>query len=186
MVRRAGSDWRDYPDLSTLVTAQDYKDYSDALDSAVGPGRTRAPLCIVHLTTPLTMGPADVFAQTGWAVTTDTNGMASLSTTTGTYSSITIPETGRYDVLYHTSSASNSPIANYVSPSQDHNEDVATDLRMPSVFNLVMVDAIRWSVPLTEGATLYWGNWALNAGAQIETTLYGIPTHIVVRWAGPN
>lgn len=186
MVRRAGADWRDYPDTSTLVTAQDYEDYSDGLDSAVGPGRTRGPLCIVHLDAAFTLGPANVFAQDGWSVTTDPDGMASLSTTAGTYSFISIPETGRYDLLFRAGSGSGVPILNYVSTTPDSTAAVAVDTRPMAVSNVVMVEAVRWSVSLTEGTKVYWGNWARDAGTQIEAVYYNIPTHVVVRWAGPD
>lgn len=88
MVRRAGSAWRDYPDTTTPVTAQDYKDYSDALDSAVGPSRIRPLTVSVVPTADITIPSFTlVYANTDWAAEYDPDGMF----TAGSPSTITIP-----------------------------------------------------------------------------------------------
>lgn len=153
----------------------------------------RVPYCSVQLTANFGLAAqTDVWAQSNWSIGDDPYGMASVSTTAGTFSSITIPVTGRYLVNYRTIYApTTDAIANatcYVAANaRDPQNSVARDSRRfmrYGVGDLSPVQAFR-PVTLTEGTVLYWGNWS-EIGTTVHANVANIPTEITVTFVGSN
>jgi hypothetical protein len=152
----------------------------------------RKPLAKVYCTAGfLNSANTDVYAQTAWAISTDTDNMVAISTGVGFYSSITVPLTGFYDIdfltLWQQSSNTTAAIVCYV--TKNSRTVGASVARGSAKFVQDGSDGSpvraqrRW--PLTAGDILYWGNWS-SVNANVLTDANNNRTEITVSYYGPS
>lgn len=154
----------------------------------------RSPFCTVRCTANFSMAAqTDIYAQGGWAAPTggDPDGMAAISTGAGSFSSITLPISGRWFINYKTIfDPSTDAIVNaacfITANDRVAGNSVARDSRRLLRYgtgDLSPVQAFR-PVQLNAGTVLYWGNWSQIA-IGVNAVVANIFTEITVDYMGP-
>lgn len=169
------------------------------LDELTRSGPTPTPLtpvCRVKLNVDVPLAAStDVFAQNNWVVgqnpagaSEDPDGIATLSTASGTYSYITIAVSGRYLVSARgvfTNPASGGSCAAYVTRGATSiNNSIARDARNTTNAggDGTICHASR-SVYLSQGDVLYWGHWS-SVGSTLSHVTFNVPTEVSLAWLG--
>lgn len=153
---------------------------------------TKGPHCRVYLTVDVSISASlDVFAQGDWAASVDPYNMVAISTTPGSFSSITIPITGLYYIdfkaIYQNSINTTDTAAAFVTKNARLPENSiarANDKFVDKGGGGTHVHATR-TVILNVNDVLYWGNWA-SVNAQVTAGRINIPTEITVTYLGPG
>lgn len=148
-----------------------------------------APICRIQLTSDVSL-PAgvEVFVQGGFSIGEDPDGLATLSTVSGTYSFVTAPMYGRYLVVSRavfTSPAAASTYATFVAlNATDSAMSVARDNKEYATHGSdgTIVTAMR-PVWLNAQDQLYWGYWTYSA-CTLSALNQNVPTEFAIYYLG--
>ncbi len=127
----------------------------------------------------------DIFAQGGWAATSDPYGMF-FPDTNSNMAYIQIPVAGRYDISYISNLSLSSGQSGVGYIAYNNAVSGAAIARAGSVAMTGGTDgcwchAIRFNVPLNAGDKLYWANWATNS-CNVNAVTFSVPTEVNVMY----
>lgn len=155
-----------------------------------------APVCRVVLAIDAALSAnTNVFAQNNWVVGTNAAGtsedpdrIATLSTTLGTNSFITIPRSGRYWVrtraVFTSPAAAGTCVAFVCRGVPDTNVSILRDPRnTTSAGGDGTVCKETRDVYLQRGDVLYWGHWS-SVAVTLAASRFGVPTEVSLNWIG--
>lgn len=155
----------------------------------------RGPYCKVRLNTNYShTANTDIYAQSAWVVSNDAYGMVAISSSSGVFSSITIPITGLYEMEMKTIFQGSTNTADYIAHFITHNDRVpsASQFRQTSRFIPATNEGTtilgQRKNRLAAGAVLYWGTYSsVNASVIGNPSGFGnSPTEITITYLGPG
>lgn len=141
----------------------------------------------------ITAPNANTWAQSDWQVAAgdDPYGMVAVSTSAGTYSSITIGMTGVYDVAFKaaiTGTLGGSAYVAFIARNAvDIERSIARDVRNHNDSGSDGAQPYAATTRLLQaGDILYWGTWSDSGGYTIQGNLHGVTSEMLVTWRGPR